>query len=79
MSPASLLILDDDPQICRMLQAAFDTRGLQAEALQEPQHALNRLRQHPYDVVLLDVVLPNMSGIEVWPTSAPRILKPRSL
>ena len=65
MSPTSLLILDDNPQICRMLQAAFEARGLQTEAFQEPRYALDRLRQHPYDVVLLDVVLPNMSGIEV--------------
>lgn len=65
MSSASLLILDDDPQICRMLHAAFDARGLQAEALQEPRYAMDRLRQQPYDVVLLDVVLPDMGGIEM--------------
>jgi FixJ family two-component response regulator len=65
MSQASLLVLDDDPQICRLLQAVFDARGINAEALKEPKYALDRLQQHAYDVVLLDVVMPEISGIEV--------------
>jgi FixJ family two-component response regulator len=65
MSQASLLILDDDPQICRLLQAVFDARGINAEALKEPKCPLDRLQQHAYDVVLLDVVMPEISGIEV--------------
>jgi FixJ family two-component response regulator len=65
MSQASLLILDDDPQICRLFQAVFDAQGINTEASKEPKDALERLQQRHYDVVLLDVVLPDMSGIEV--------------
>ena len=66
MSHASLLILDDDPQVCRLLQAVFDARGgINAEALKEPKYALDRLHHYAYDVVLLDVVMPDISGMSI--------------
>jgi FixJ family two-component response regulator len=65
MSQASLLVLDDDAQLGRMLQSALAAWGIGAEIFQEPRQALDRLQQHAYDVVLLDIVMPDMNGMEV--------------
>ncbi len=65
MSQPAVLVLDDDAQVCRLLQQAFATWGLTADTLQESQHALEAVRRYTYDVVLLDVVLPELSGMEV--------------
>ena len=65
MSQASLLVLDDDAQLGRMLQSAFATWGIRAEIFQAARQALDRLQQHTYDVALLDIVMPDMNGMEV--------------
>jgi len=65
MSQSSVLILDDDAQTGRMLRAALASWGLTADTLKEPQRCLGLLRQHKYDLILLDVVMPAVSGMDL--------------
>ena len=65
MSQSSVLILDDDAQTGRMLRTALASWGLTADTLQEPTRALDLLRQHEYDLILLDVVMPDVSGMDL--------------
>ena len=65
MSQASVLILDDEAQVGWMLRAALVSWGLTADTLQEPRRCLDLLRQHEYDVILLDVVMPHVSGMDL--------------
>lgn len=65
MSQSSVLILDDDAQTGRMLRAALASWGLTADTLKEPQRCLDLLRQHKYDLILLDVVMPAVSGMDL--------------
>lgn len=60
-----VLIVDDEPLFCGALLKILSARGIRASAVQKGDDALSELARSPYDVVLLDVKMPGISGIEV--------------
>src|SRR5579872_3438544 len=60
----SVLIVEDDPALRRSLRATLDSLGFDAVEARSSEEALALLRVANYDVVLLDVALPGMSGME---------------
>lgn len=60
-----LLIVDDNEVNCDLLLRRVERIGYEAEATQSGQEALLRLREERFDLVLLDVMMPGMSGYEV--------------
>lgn len=65
MENISILVVDDEPQIRRTLRAALSGRGFRFEEAASGELALDLVREAKPDVVLLDMNLPGMSGIEV--------------
>lgn len=65
--PASLLIVDDDRELGQMLTEYLTGEGFQVTLLRDGAEALERLTEqsHPFDLVILDVMLPSLSGFEV--------------
>jgi sigma-B regulation protein RsbU (phosphoserine phosphatase) len=61
----SLLIVDDDPLTREVLRHFLAPHDFEITDAADGPEALALLRQHPFDLVLLDVVLPGMSGLEV--------------
>lgn len=61
----SILVVDDDRAIREALTSFFDRQGLEVEAVGGATEALERFRARPTDLVLLDLVLPDGSGMEV--------------
>lgn len=61
----SLLIVDDEPNIRRILQVAFEKEGYRVDVAEDGHCAMGRLREGAYDVVLTDVTMPGMSGYEL--------------
>lgn len=62
-SPApSVLIAEDDPAIRRLLGATLRRRRLQVELAQDGGEAIEKLQQEPFDVVVLDLMMPNVDG-----------------
>lgn len=64
MSAANVLIIDDDPQIRRAMRATLTTRYYQVSDARTGQEGLEMLRSSSYDLVLLDINMPGMSGLE---------------
>ena len=65
MSIVRLLLVDDEARFVETLSKRLTARGFDvAGALSGPQ-ALDLLRDRPFDVVLLDVWMPGMDGLEV--------------
>jgi DNA-binding response OmpR family regulator len=64
-APASILIVDDDARNTLALEALLQPLGARLSVARTGHEALHRLREHRYDVLLLDVRLPDMSGFEV--------------
>jgi len=60
-----MLIVEDERDICKCLADFFSMRGFQVCSAFSGEEAIERLQQEAVDVVLLDILLPGLSGIEV--------------
>ncbi|MDP9150323.1 MAG: sigma-54 dependent transcriptional regulator [Myxococcota bacterium] len=60
-----VLIVDDDPNLCLVLEAELCSREYQVSVLQSPEEALRRLEAGDVDVVLTDVNMQRLSGVEL--------------
>jgi len=60
-----LLIVDDDHELCSMLAEYLGPEGFNTETVGSGPAALARLGHGPVDLVVLDVMLPELSGFEV--------------
>lgn len=63
--PTSILIVDDDQIVADSLAAFFTNEGCAAHAVYTPTHALAQLETTTYQVLLTDLNLPTMSGIDL--------------
>jgi DNA-binding NtrC family response regulator len=61
----TILIVDDDDDTSALLCDLLRKRGLDVTAVSSGQQCLEQLRRHPADVVVTDVQMPGMSGIEL--------------
>jgi len=64
MTSARILIVDDDPQIRRVLRTALVAQGYEVADTRNGEEALEKLRDEKIDLVILDVNMPRMSGME---------------
>jgi two-component system KDP operon response regulator KdpE len=65
MSGARILIVGDEPAIRRMLCANLAARGYDLVAVETGEDALHHVWTHRPDLVILDVLLPGMSGLDL--------------
>ncbi|WP_460073185.1 response regulator transcription factor [Streptomyces sp. YKOK-I1] len=61
----TLLVVEDEPTVRELLCAALRHAGFTVAAAGTGQEALDRAREAPVDLVLLDVMLPDLDGFEV--------------
>jgi two-component system nitrogen regulation response regulator NtrX len=64
MKQARILIVDDEPLICQSLSGVLEDEGYRTASSGTGEQAIEELRRNPYDLVLLDVWLPGMDGLE---------------
>ena len=64
MNLGRVLVVDDDPQIRRVLRATLAARDYEVHDARTGEEAIEFLRQNRLDLVLLDVNMPGMSGLE---------------
>lgn len=57
-----VLVVDDDESIVEMIQMGLESEGMQVLAAGDGAEALDVLRKHPIDVVLLDIMMPRVDG-----------------
>lgn len=62
---ASVLIIEDDPLVSRMYQTVFEFEGFDVEMARNGEEGLEKLKKNKPKMILLDVMMPKMSGIEV--------------
>lgn len=64
MNAANILVVDDEPQIRRVLRSTLSTQGYVITDAKTGEEALESLRKERPDLVLLDMNMPGMGGIE---------------
>ena len=64
MSTGKILVIDDDPQIRRVIRSTLSTHGYQINDARSGEEGLQELRNSSYDLVLLDMNMPGMGGME---------------
>jgi two-component system KDP operon response regulator KdpE len=64
VNAANILVVDDEPQIRRVLRSALSTRGYVITEAKTGEEALELMRKERPDLILLDVNMPGMGGIE---------------
>ena len=65
MSGARILVVDDEPAIRRTLRANLVARGYEVTAVENGEDALEQFALHRPDLVVLDLMLPGLSGLDV--------------
>ena len=64
MSSGRILVIDDDPQIRRLMKTTLTARGYEVGDARTGEVGLEKLRQEAYDLVLLDMNMPGTGGLE---------------
>jgi DNA-binding NtrC family response regulator len=72
-----ILIVEDEAPMCELLMSFFSDKGYRVDAIQNGEGALGRLEEQDYALVITDIKLPGMSGLELlerirvdWPEVA---------
>jgi DNA-binding response OmpR family regulator len=65
MTTQTVLLVDDDVELCEMLGEYLRNDGFDVDAAFSGPEALDRIADRDYDVVVLDVMLPVMNGFDV--------------
>jgi two-component system KDP operon response regulator KdpE len=60
-----ILVVDDEPQILRVMRASLPPRGYELRTATNGEEALDEIRKEMPDLVILDLVMPEMTGLEV--------------
>lgn len=84
MSPKRILVIDDEPQILRALRTILASRGFEVAEAESGAEAMDALLEHTPDLIILDLSLPDIDGIELcarfrtWLTVPVLVLSVRS-
>jgi DNA-binding NtrC family response regulator len=62
---ARILVVDDEEIVIRSCLRILAGDEFQVESVQDGREALRKIEENPYDVVILDIMMPNMDGLEV--------------
>jgi two-component system, OmpR family, response regulator ChvI len=66
LSPKKILIVDDEPDITLTLGKGLEQGGYDVHVFNDPLVALSNFKPDTYDLLLLDIKMPNMTGFELY-------------
>ncbi len=64
--PRRILIVDDEKDITMVFKVTLERAGFNVEVFNDPLEALSQFKPHYYDLVLLDIRMPQLSGFELY-------------
>ena len=61
-----ILVVDDEPDLTEVSRLALEDHGFEVDSFNDPLLALSKYRPGLYDLVILDIKMPNMDGFELY-------------
>lgn len=61
-----VLVVDDDETICDVLKDVISRRGHHVIAVRDGADAIQEIKKHRFDLVFLDVIMPEVTGLETF-------------
>lgn len=61
---SKILIVDDDKEIRNLISVYLENEGLKTQKVEDAIQALQLLEEKEFDLIILDIMMPNMDGIE---------------
>lgn len=62
--PIRILVVDDEPDIRNVLRLLLTSRGYSVEEAANGREALERVQKNAYDLIILDIMMPEMNGVD---------------
>jgi DNA-binding NtrC family response regulator len=60
-----VLVLDDEPIVCKRLKPALEKQGYEVDAFTESAAAMNQIRQMDYDIIITDLKMKGVDGMQL--------------
>ncbi|MBU5214854.1 response regulator [Bacillus oleronius] len=61
---SKILIVDDDKDIRNLISVNLENEGMRTQKVEDAIEALKLLEKREFDLIILDIMMPNMDGIE---------------
>lgn len=63
-----ILVVEDEQKLARLLKQGLEEEGYSVEVALDGEEALRKLKETPFDLVILDLMLPRLDGLEILKT-----------
>jgi DNA-binding response OmpR family regulator len=61
-----ILVVDDEPDLTKVSTLALEYHGFKVDTFNDPQEALSKFKPGSYDLIILDIKMPEMDGFELY-------------
>jgi two-component system catabolic regulation response regulator CreB/two-component system response regulator ChvI len=61
-----ILVVDDEPDVCFVLRMLLTENGFEVDSFENPTLALEKFKAHSYDLVVLDIKMPELNGFALY-------------
>ena len=61
-----ILVVDDEPDVCMGLEKVLDENGFTVDSYEDPVLAVENFKAGLYDLVILDIKMPELNGFELY-------------
>jgi CheY-like chemotaxis protein len=65
-SKTRVMLVDDEPDVISVLKIVLEDNGFQVDSFEDPTFALKTYKTGLYDLVILDIKMPEMDGFELY-------------
>lgn len=65
MEKPRILVVDDEVEICGITQILLESAGCEVVCVSEAEQALAQLEQRTYDLLITDIIMPEIDGVEL--------------